>query len=298
VSGMRLDIDGTREVLADAWERWGHRCAELTRQQWATPTRCRPWDVRALVAHLCPDPAMFDLLDDAEIDGPAAVVDAGLLRRFNQPDGIAHTAADSLAEQAVSDSEALTPDAAVAWFTESARILRATPISKEKVISYPFVGSTTLAVVAEVAPRSWASPAPGTIPANASAWPRKRKPKGHSRSRSRRSAPAHNRKPHRRVGRKPPPAVGSGGCGHRADCLALLHSVSRQRCRTGALIRSSGELTPTRDLGDIRNPGVGSAPACRVVVAEAVSGCLSRLTLSGVIPQTLCMFLRRPTDRP
>jgi uncharacterized protein (TIGR03083 family) len=151
VSGMRLDIDGTREVLADAWERWGHRCAELTRQQWATPTRCRPWDVRALVAHLCPDPAMFDLLDDAEIDGPAAVVDAGLLRRFNQPDGIAHTAADSLAEQAVSDSEALTPDAAVAWFTESARILRATLISKEKVISYPFVGSTTLAVVAEVA---------------------------------------------------------------------------------------------------------------------------------------------------
>src|SRR5215207_3545583 len=126
---MRLDIDGTREVLADAWERWGHRCAELTPQQWATPTRCRPWDVRALVAHLCPDPAMFDMLDDAGIDGPAAITDAAdLLRHFNQSDGIAHTAADNLAEQAVSDAEILTPEAAVARFTECAQILRTAPI--------------------------------------------------------------------------------------------------------------------------------------------------------------------------
>ena len=38
-------------------------------------------------------------------------------------------------------------------FTECAEILRATPMSKETVISYPVVGSTTLAVVAEVALR-------------------------------------------------------------------------------------------------------------------------------------------------
>jgi hypothetical protein len=74
-----------------------------------------------------------------------------MLRRFNQPDGIAHTAADSLAEQAVSDAETLTPEVAVARFGQGAEILRATPMSKEKVISYPVVGSTTLAVVAEIA---------------------------------------------------------------------------------------------------------------------------------------------------
>jgi hypothetical protein len=73
------------------------------------------------------------------------------LRRFNQPDGIAHTAADSLAEQAVSDAESLAPDSAVARFTECTRILRTTPMSKEAVISYLVVSSTTLAVVAEVA---------------------------------------------------------------------------------------------------------------------------------------------------
>jgi hypothetical protein len=53
-----------------------------------------------LLAHVCPDPAMFDRLNAAIVDGPAAVTDAAeMLRRFNEPDGIAHTAANRLAEQ-------------------------------------------------------------------------------------------------------------------------------------------------------------------------------------------------------
>jgi uncharacterized protein (TIGR03083 family) len=149
---MRLDSDDVREVLADAWERWARRCAGLTEEQWSTATRCKPWDVRALVAHLCPNPEMFDMLDGAKTDEPPVVTDgADLLRRFNEPGGIAHTSADSLAEQAVSDAERLTPDAAVTRFNECAGILRATPMSDETVIKYPVVGTTTLAVVAEVA---------------------------------------------------------------------------------------------------------------------------------------------------
>jgi uncharacterized protein (TIGR03083 family) len=149
---MRLDEDAVREVLADAWERWARRCAELTPQQWSTPTRCRPWDVRGLVAHLCPNRSMFDMLNAATTDEPAAVTDAAeMLRRFNAPGGIAHTSADRIAERATSDAAALTPDEAVTRFTECAEILRATPMSKKTVISYPVVGSTTLAVVAEVA---------------------------------------------------------------------------------------------------------------------------------------------------
>jgi uncharacterized protein (TIGR03083 family) len=150
--GMRLDEDAVRETLADAWERWARRCAELTPQQWSTPTRCRPWDVRGLVAHLCPNRSMFDMLNAATTDEPAAVTDAAeMLRRFNAPGGIAHTSADRIAERATSDAAALTPDEAVTRFTECAEILRATPMSKKSVISYPVVGSTTLAVVAEVA---------------------------------------------------------------------------------------------------------------------------------------------------
>ena len=74
-----------------------------------------------------------------------------MLRRFNAPEGIAHTAAANLAEQAVSDAETLTPEAAANRFSECARILRATPMSEDTVIAYPSVGSTTLAVIAETA---------------------------------------------------------------------------------------------------------------------------------------------------
>jgi uncharacterized protein (TIGR03083 family) len=149
---MRLDGDDAREVLADAWERWARRCATLSPEEWSTPTRCSGWDVAALLAHVCPDSAMFARLGGAIVDGPAAVTDAAeMLRRFNEPDGIAHTTADSLAEQAVSDAAALTPDVAAARFSECARILRTTPMSDDTVIAYPTVGSTTLAVIAETA---------------------------------------------------------------------------------------------------------------------------------------------------
>src|SRR3569833_1987222 len=134
---MRLDGDAARQVLADTWNRCARRCAELTPQQWSTATRCRPWDVRGLVAHTCPGRSMFDMLN-ATTDGPAAVTDAAeMLRRFNAPDGIARTSADDIAERAVIDAAALTPEDAVRRFTECAEILRNTPMPAETTISYP-----------------------------------------------------------------------------------------------------------------------------------------------------------------
>jgi uncharacterized protein (TIGR03083 family) len=149
---MRLYGNEARMVVAEAWDRWARRCATLTDPEWSTPTRCSGWDVAALLAHVCPDPAMFDRLNDAIIDGPAAVTDAAMmLRRFNEPDGIAHTTADALAEQAVSDAQTLTPDTTANRFSECARLLRATDMSDQTVIAYPSVGSTTLAAIAEAA---------------------------------------------------------------------------------------------------------------------------------------------------
>src|SRR2546423_4504048 len=149
---MRLDEDAVGETLADAWDRWARRSTELASQQWSAATRCRPWDVRGLVAHVCPDRSMFDMLTAATTDKPAAVADAAeMLRRFNAPGGVAHASADDIAERAATDSTTLTPDDAVTRFTECAEILRATRMSNETVISYPIVGTTTLAVVAEVA---------------------------------------------------------------------------------------------------------------------------------------------------
>lgn len=61
------------------------------------------------------------------------------------------TTNESAAERATTDATTLTPGNVVRRFTGCAEILRATPASKETVISYPVVGTTTLAVVAEVA---------------------------------------------------------------------------------------------------------------------------------------------------
>jgi len=108
---MRIDETAVRGVLADAWQRWGRRCAELTPAQWATPTRCPAWNVGALITHACPDPAMFDMLDESAVtsDAPAAADAVDLLRFFNQPGGAAQAMADEIAERAVSQAAHLGP---------------------------------------------------------------------------------------------------------------------------------------------------------------------------------------------
>jgi uncharacterized protein (TIGR03083 family) len=149
---MPVDHAAVQDTLADAWDRWSHRCAILTPAEWAADTRCDAWDVRALVAHMCPDAAMFDAIADAAVEGPAAVRDpAELLRRFNSDGGAAHTMADELAATATAEATALSPLAAADRFAEGAARLRADPWPGATVISHPVVGSTTLAVTARLA---------------------------------------------------------------------------------------------------------------------------------------------------
>lgn len=79
---------------------------------------------------------------------------AEMLRLFNRPDGVANTTADRIAEQAATQAPTLTQAAAAARFSEAATRLRHMPEMTrpgDVVIRYPIVGSTTLAVVAEVA---------------------------------------------------------------------------------------------------------------------------------------------------
>lgn len=152
---MRLVGNALRDELAAAWERWGHRCADLTATQWRNTTRCEAWDVQSLVAHVCPEVTTFGELARARADGPPAVTDAAeMLRVFNRPDGVANTTADRIAAQAVNEASMLSPGAAAARFIAAAAELRRMPEmarAGETVIRYPVVGSTTLGVVAEVA---------------------------------------------------------------------------------------------------------------------------------------------------
>ena len=147
-----MDEAAVRSVLADAWDRWGLRCGELTLAQWATPTRCPPWDVRALIAHTCPDPAMFDMLESAFTSEPPAAIDAvDLLRYFNQPGGAAETMADQIAGDAVSQAANLTPDVIVDRFIACARRVRDFSVPGNTVARYPIIGTTTVAAISEVA---------------------------------------------------------------------------------------------------------------------------------------------------
>ena len=52
---MRLAEGALRDGLADAWERWAHRCAELTPTQRHTATPSAGRDLQSLVAHVCPE---------------------------------------------------------------------------------------------------------------------------------------------------------------------------------------------------------------------------------------------------
>ena len=77
-------------LLVECWQYWVERCAALTAEEWVTATRCPPWDVAALVAHVAPDPALLAQLPRAVLDGPAAFDDAAaVLRSFNEQGGAA-----------------------------------------------------------------------------------------------------------------------------------------------------------------------------------------------------------------
>jgi hypothetical protein len=93
------------------------------------------------------------MLNAATTDQPAAVTDAAeMLRRFNASGGIAHTSADGIAERATTDATKLTPGAAVTRFTPVCRNPeRHTDVQRNSDLLSPVVGSTTSAVVAEVA---------------------------------------------------------------------------------------------------------------------------------------------------
>src|SRR5437764_14933893 len=89
-------------LLAQCWQYWAERCAQLSPEEWITPTRCPPWDVAALVGHVAPDPVALAQLPGAVLDTDAAVTDAAmLLRGFNEQGGAAIAMAAGVAAEAV-----------------------------------------------------------------------------------------------------------------------------------------------------------------------------------------------------
>ena len=139
-------------LLGEAWERWADRCADLTDGEWSTPTRCRPWDVHALAAHVAPDPAVIGQLGAAGLDVDAAVTDAAdLLRGFNQPDGVANTMAGAVAAFAIAAAKSMPRSQVIERFRQCSALVRDGSSALDVVVPHPIVGSTTIAVLADVA---------------------------------------------------------------------------------------------------------------------------------------------------
>lgn len=97
------------DALEQTWQVWAQLGDDLTEEQWSTATRCPGWDVAAVYAHHSAFPLALSTLPPPP-DSPVGelVTAVELLRRLNAPDGVAHTIAKTVADQAVSQAAAHT----------------------------------------------------------------------------------------------------------------------------------------------------------------------------------------------
>jgi uncharacterized protein (TIGR03083 family) len=95
---------GRVDALEQTWRVWAEIGEGLSENLWSTASRCPGWTVAALYTHHSAFPRDMSAalpLSDAVGDPVSAAV---LLRRFNTPDGVAHTMAQTIADQVVVDA--------------------------------------------------------------------------------------------------------------------------------------------------------------------------------------------------
>ncbi|MFE4519462.1 maleylpyruvate isomerase N-terminal domain-containing protein [Kitasatospora sp. NPDC056783] len=146
--------DPVRALLAEVWASWAERGAALDAEDWDRATRLPAWTVRELYAHVAPVPEMFTGLRAAVLDGPAEVTDgAGVLRAYNRPGGIAHTAAGQVAEAAKRAAGTAEPAVLIARFGVEgpAALAGLADLSPGATVAHPLLGSVTVGALGEVA---------------------------------------------------------------------------------------------------------------------------------------------------
>jgi uncharacterized protein (TIGR03083 family) len=102
---IRSDYRSRVDALEVVWRRWAEIGDELSEQQWSRPTRCTGWNVAALYAHVGMFPPALADPPAVPEDAPTRQVTAvEILRGYNAPGGIAHTMADQVARDALSQA--------------------------------------------------------------------------------------------------------------------------------------------------------------------------------------------------
>ncbi|GAA2246508.1 MULTISPECIES: maleylpyruvate isomerase N-terminal domain-containing protein [Kitasatospora] len=151
---MTSQLNPTGDLLNALWQSWAERGRQLTPEDWATETRLPGWSVQALFGHVAPDPAMFAQLRDALTEGPAVVTSgAEILRIYNRPGGVAHTAAGTIEEQAREVAEAVSPEQLVRRFAVEApeAFAELADVPPTAVVAHPILGAVTYGALGEVA---------------------------------------------------------------------------------------------------------------------------------------------------
>ncbi|MER7845038.1 maleylpyruvate isomerase N-terminal domain-containing protein [Kitasatospora sp. NPDC096077] len=143
-----------RELLTEAWLSWADRGAALGEADWDRPTRLSEWTVRDLYAHVAPAPEQLSGLPAMVIDGPAGLArGADVLRTFNRPGGLAHTAAGQVAELAKETARATEPAVLIARFGVEgpAALAGIADLAPDTVVAHQLLGPVTVGALAEVA---------------------------------------------------------------------------------------------------------------------------------------------------
>ncbi|MFI7597899.1 maleylpyruvate isomerase N-terminal domain-containing protein [Actinoplanes sp. NPDC049681] len=179
---MRDEYEATVAGVAQTWNAWAALGDDLDTDGWATPTRCPGWDVAALFAHVSMFPRAFAEAAPGEANtgeantgeantGEANTGEANtgraktgeaktgeaktgevltavdILRRFNEPGGVAYAMAGMNADWAVSEAVSCAPADLVARFAVTGRqaVERLRAAGPATVVPWPAAGPTTLA---------------------------------------------------------------------------------------------------------------------------------------------------------
>jgi uncharacterized protein (TIGR03083 family) len=146
------------DVLGEAWSWWATTLTGLDPAAWKLDTRLPGWDVAALAAHATLLIRGLGFLATRPLDvepPPATAVD--MLRRFNEPGGVATTWADMVADMARRQAETMSPEELVALFAVNGPEVVATIAAAGPIVvdyfgqgAYPIAEALSIAVLEAV----------------------------------------------------------------------------------------------------------------------------------------------------
>jgi uncharacterized protein (TIGR03083 family) len=118
---MDAVLDERCAILSDAWLWWVQTLRSLDESAWRRNTRLGGWDVASLVAHHALLVQGLEWLPSRRVDAAPEVNSAAeMLRRFNEPGGIATTASGVVADMARGHAASLSTADLVSVFVRTA----------------------------------------------------------------------------------------------------------------------------------------------------------------------------------